>query len=134
MIHYGQPASPEQFVIGALMPLGIFTQPEHGSDDPLPAYVVTSLHPKSDRHMLRALVSVATLGTTRSDASDHAWTADDRLMSLTPGDVVTLPNGTTAQGYIEPHMAPAWDRYSDPFVKRYVAKYVALLRYEPTSL
>jgi len=133
MIDYGQPASPEAFIIAALLPLGYFTEPEHGADDPLPAFVVSSLHPKSDRHMLRALVSVATIGETRSQASDVAWEGDRRLMSLTAGDTLVLPNGRTAQGRIEPHTGPTWDRYADPYVKRYVARYTALLRYEPTN-
>lgn len=133
MIDYGKSISPEAFIIGALIPLGYFTEPEHGADDPLPAFVVGSLHPKTDRVMQRALVSVATLGETRSQASDVAWEGDRRLMSLTAGDAIVLPSGLIVEGRIEPHMGPTFDRFSDPFVKRYVARYVALLRNQPGS-
>ena len=131
MIDYGQPANPEAFIIGALAPLGVSAGPERVEADPLPFYLVTSLHPKSDRHMLRALVSVASFGQTRAAASAAAWAADKLLTSLTPGDVVTLPDGSTAAAWVEPSMAPAWGHYPDPDVKRYVARYVVLLRYQP---
>ncbi|UVO12812.1 hypothetical protein NM962_01185 [Mycobacterium sp. SVM_VP21] len=133
MIDYGKPIPPEAFIIGALMPLGYFVEPEHGADDPLPAFVVTSLHPKTDRVMQRALVSVATLGETRSKASDVALEADHQLMSITAGDAIVLPNGQIAHGRIEPHMGPTFDKYSDPFVKRYVARYVVLARNQPSN-
>ncbi|KLO31584.1 hypothetical protein ABW16_01750 [Mycolicibacter heraklionensis] len=131
MIDYGKSIPPEAFIIGALMPLGYFVGPEHGSDDDLPAFVVTSLHPHSDRVMQRALVSVATLGETRDKALDVALEGDRRLMSLTAGDDVVLPSGLVVQGRVEPHMGPRFDKYSDPFVKRYIARYVAVLRNQP---
>lgn len=132
-VNYGRPASPEGVVIGRLMPLGLPVGVERSEDDPLPSYVVTAFPGTSDRRMLTAIVSVASFGATRAEAEAAAWAADDQLISGTPGDVITLPDGSTATAWIDPYQTPAWDNYDgDPYLKRYVARYRAFLRFSQT--
>ncbi|CQD03777.1 hypothetical protein BN000_00646 [Mycobacterium europaeum] len=137
-LDYGRPAPPEQFIILKLMPLGLPVGPERTQSTPLPCYVVTSVVNHSDRFLLQATVSVHTLaqgdGATemgRAQASDAAWAADDLLLSQTPGDLVTLHDGRTAGGWIDPNMSPVFADYRDPFIKRYLGRYDALLRFQP---
>lgn len=132
-LNYGRPPGPEAFIIAKLIPLALPVGPERDEETPLPCYVVTSVANKSDRHMLDATVSVHTFGTTRAAASDAAWNADELLLSQTPGDLVTMPDGRTAGAWIDPHMPPTFADYRDPFIKRYVARYDALLRFTPTT-
>lgn len=138
-LNYGRPANPEAFIIAKLIPLGLPVGPERNQSTPLPCYVVTSVVNKSDRYVLDATVSVHTYaqgdGETemgRAEASDAAWNADNLLLSQTPGDLVTMPDGRTAGAWICPHMSPVYADYRDPFIKRYVARYDALLRFQPT--
>ncbi|MBZ4574703.1 hypothetical protein [Mycobacterium avium] len=137
-LNYGRPARPEAFVIAKLIPLGLPVSPERDQETPLPCYVVTSVVNRSNRYLLEATVSVHTYarGTTaeegRAAASDAAWDADELLLSQTPGDLVTLADGRTAGAWIDPHSPPTYADYRDPFIKRYVARYDALLRFQPT--
>lgn len=131
-LDYGRPADPEGFVIAKLIPLGLPVGPERDESTGLPCYVVTSVVNKSDRHVLDATVSVHSYGSTRAAASEAAWNADELLLSQTPGDLVTMFDGRPAGAWICPHMPPVWADYRDPFIKRYVARYDALLRFTPT--
>lgn len=138
-VDYGKPARPEAFIIQHLIPLGLPVGPERNQSTPLPCYVVTSVVNKSNRYLLEATVSVHTYaqgdGVTemgRAQASDAAWDADDLLLSQTPGDLVTMPDGRKAGAWIDPHSPPTYADYRDPFIKRYVARYDALLRFQPT--
>ncbi|ORV92800.1 hypothetical protein AWC11_07300 [Mycobacterium interjectum] len=138
-LNYGRPANPEGFVIAQLLPLGLPVGPERDEETPLPCYVVTALPgAKSDRYLLCATVSVHSYaqGTTaamgRAAASDAAWNADTRLLSLTPGDEVIMSDGRPASGWVCPHMPPAWDGFRTPHIKRYIARYDVELRFTPT--
>ncbi|BCP29607.1 hypothetical protein JF780_05795 [Mycobacterium intracellulare] len=138
-VNYGRPANPEAFIIAKLLSLGLPAVPERNQSTGLPCYVVTSVVNKSNRYLLEATVSVHSFaqgdGETemgRAQASDAAWDADDLLLSQTPGDVVTMPDGRTAGAWIDPHTPPTFADYRDPFIKRYVARYDALLRFQPT--
>lgn len=128
-LNYGQPANPEAFVIGLLSPLGLPVGPERDESTPLPCYVVTAVAGKSNRYILCATVSVHSMATTRAAASQAAWDADNVLISVTPADPVTLPDGSTAAAWVEPVMPPVWADYRDPFIKRYSARYTAELRF-----
>lgn len=130
-LDYGRPANPEGFIIAKLIPLGLPVEPERDQETPLPCYVVTSVVNKSDRCLLDATVSVHTYASTRAAASTAAWDADDLLLSQTPGDLVIMADGREAGAWIEPHMSPVFAEYRDPFIKRYVARYDALLRFTP---
>lgn len=139
-LNYGRPANPEAFIIAHLIPLGLPVGPERKQSTPLPCYVVTSVVNHSDRRLLQATVSVHTFaqgdGETemgRAEASNAAWDADDLLLSRTPGDLVTMADGRTAGAWIEPNMSPVFADYKDPFIKRYVGRYDALLRFTPTK-
>lgn len=130
-LDYGTPADPEGFITAKLIGLGLPVGPERDEQTPLPCYVVTSVTNKSDRRILDATVSVHSYGTTRAAASEVAWKADSLLLSQTPGDLVVMPDGRPAGAWICPNMPPAWVNYRDPFIKRYVARYDALLRFTP---
>lgn len=131
-LNYGRPANPEAFIIAHLIPLGLPVGPERDEETALPCYVVTSVANKSDKQVLDATISVHSYASTRAGASEIAWNADDLLLSQTPGDVVTMPDGRTAGAWICPHTPPIWVPYKDPFIKRYVGRYDALLRFQPT--
>jgi hypothetical protein len=132
-LNYGKPAPPEDFIIGALIPLGIPVGPERAEETSLPCYVVTALPGKSDRFMLCPVVSVHTFATTRDEADQWAWKADNLLISLTSSDVITMPNGDTASAWVDPMQTPAFADYHDPFIKRYSARYQPNLRFLPTT-
>lgn len=137
-LDYGRPANPEAFVIGVLKQLNIPVGPERDEETGLPCYVVTSVANKSDRYMLDATVSVHSyagdtdMARGRAAASKIAWDADNLLLSLLPSDTFTMPDGRTAGAWVNPHMPPTWADYRDPFIKRYVARYDVLLRFQPT--
>lgn len=139
-LNYGRPANPEAFIIAKLIPLGLPVGPERTQSTPMPCYVVTSVVNHSDRRLLEATVTVHTYaqgdGVTemgRAQASEAAWDADDLLLSQTPGDLVTMPDGRTAGAWIDPHTPPFFADYRDPFIKRYCGRYDALLRFTPTT-
>lgn len=133
-LNYGRPAQPEAFIIAQLLKLGVPTEPERKADDPLPFYMVTGVANKSNRYILCATVSVHSFGKTRAEASQAAWNADNLLLSLTPGDSVTLPDGSVADGaWVCPAMSPIYADYEDPRVKRYVGRYTAELRFVATQ-
>jgi hypothetical protein len=139
-LNYGRPPQPEPFIIAALASLNrpafaereqITGFPPTSADDPtdLPCYLITSVANVSDRHILTATVSVHSMALSRAHAKDIAWDADNHLLSLTPGDEFTLPNGITAGAWVCPHSSPTYQDYRDPFIKRYVGRYTALLRF-----
>jgi hypothetical protein len=128
-LNYGRPASPEGFIIGKLIPLNLPVEPERDQLTSLPGYVVTAVAPKHDRYLLQATVSVHTFANTRAAAEQAAWNADNLLISLTPGDVITMPDGRPASAWVDPVLAPTFQNYQDPLIKRYVARYDALLRF-----
>lgn len=131
-LKYGKPANPEAFIIAQLKALGQPVDVERDEQTPQACYVVTSVANHSDRYLLDATVTVHSYGATRAAASDAAWAADELLLSLTPGDVVTLPNGIVAGAWVCPHMPPTWDQYrAEPTTKRYVARYDPQLRFVP---
>lgn len=130
-INYGSPANPEAFIIATLLPLGWPVGPERDESTGLPSYVVTAAAGRGDRFMLEATVSVHSYAATRAEASALAWDADSLLLSRMPGDLVTLPDGSVVGAWVDPHTPPAWVDYHDPFIKRYVARYDALLRFTP---
>lgn len=138
-LNYGRPANPEAFVIGALMSLGLPVAVERDEEMALPCYQVTAVASKSDKRMLCATVSVHSFGKGntpaegRAIASAAAWDADNTLLSLTPGDMVTLPDGTTAGAWVMVISAPMFADYRDPYIKRYVGRYDVELRFNPTS-
>jgi hypothetical protein len=137
-INYGRPANPEEFIIAALKPLGIAVGPERDESTPLPCYVVTAVASKSNRFMLCATVSVHSFAKdtdeamARAAASNAAWDADSLLISLTPGDVFTMSDGRPASAWVCPIQPPMYADYRDPFIRRYVARYDAELRFTPT--
>lgn len=132
-LYYGRPANPEAFIIGLLAPLGLPVAPERNEDVPLPSYLVTAVAGRSDRHLLCATVSVHSFAGSRADASAAAWNADNALLSTTPGDIVTMPDGTTASAWVDVVQPPVFAEYEDPYVRRYVARYQAMLRFTPAS-
>lgn len=138
-LNYGRPPNPEGFIIGALTSLGLPVGPERGEDTPLPCYVVTAVAGKSNRFILTATVSVHSFGRGntpeegRAIASEAAWNADNALISLTPGDLITLPDNSTAGAWVDCVMPPVFADYRDPYIKRYVGRYNAELRFTPTT-
>lgn len=134
---YGRPANPEAFIIAALAPLGLPALPERDlegdSEGALPFYLVTAVAARSNRFLLCATVSVHTFAATRADASAAAWNADNTLISLTAADVLTLPDGSQASAWVDPVSPPTFADYRDPFIKRYVARYDAQLRFTATT-
>lgn len=131
-LNYGRPANPEAFVIKLLEPLGLPVGPERDEETTLPCYVVTAVAGKSDKFMLDATVSVHSYANSRAAATDAAWDADNLLLSITPGDLITMPDGRQASAWICVHHPPTWADYRDPFIKRYVARYDVLLRFTAT--
>lgn len=138
-LNYGRPANPEEFVISMLKPLGITVGPERDETTPLPCYVVTAVASKSDRFMLCATVSVHSFATdtdtamARAAASNAAWNADNLLISLTPTDAITMADGRPASAWVDPIQPPMYADYRDPYIRRYVARYHATLRFTATS-
>jgi hypothetical protein len=129
-LNYGRPADPEAFIIAQLKKLGLPVGPERDPEVPLPCYVVTGVQNKSNRFVLCATVSVRTFALTRAEAMAAAWSADNLLLSLTPGDSVTLPDGSFANGaWVCPFMSPIYHDYQDPRVKVYIGRYTAELRF-----
>lgn len=141
-LNYGRPAPPEDFIIGALIPLGRPVTAERndetglplvgGEPAGLPCYLVTALTAVGgDNFMLQPTVSVHSFAYTRDDADKAIWDADARLTSLTPGDIITMPNGNTASAWVERTQIPAYAQYRDPHIKRYCGRYRPLLRFTP---
>lgn len=138
-LNYGRPAHPEDFIIGALTRLDRPVTAERDDETGfpptgLPCYVVTSLPSAGgDNFMLQPVVSVHALGATRDEADKAIWDADSLLVSLTPGDIITLPNGKTASAWVERVQIPSFAEYRDPFIKRYCGRYRPLLRFTPIT-
>lgn len=132
-LDYGEPAPAEDFIIGALIPVGLPVSPERDEDTPLPCYVVTVLPGHDNLYVDHPVVSVHTLATTRAEADHWARKAHKRLTSLTPGDNITGADGTVFPGaWVCPMGRPAFADYRDPHIKRYNARYVPGLRYIAT--
>lgn len=134
-LDYGEPTAGEDFVIGVLLRLGIAVGPESDEETALPRFVVTQLPGTDNRYMSQPIISVHTLASTRAEADQWARKAHKELISLTPGDQVTLADGTTVPGaWVCPKSGlPAYANYRDPFIKRYNARYQPELRYLPTK-
>lgn len=133
-LNYGRPTPPEDFIIGALMRLGRPVVPEKDELAELPCYQVTSLPGTSNRYMLCPIVSVHSFGRTRDEADKAAWDADELLLSLTPGDSITLATGVVVPGaWVDPKQTPTFVEYRDPDIKRYVGRYTPNLRFLPTK-
>lgn len=135
-LNWGTPANPESWLIGWLMPLGLPIGAEREELTGLPGYVVTSVAPTDDKLTLEAIVSLHTFaqngagGGGRAQASQAAWNAHNRILSCTPGDVVTLPGGGTVDGaWTSTKLAPTFANYQDPLIARYVARYCIELRF-----
>lgn len=128
-LNYGRPANPEAFVIAILESLGLPVGPERDPETGLPCYVVTVVAGHSDKYLLCATVSVHSFATTRAAASAAAWNADNALLSTTPWDKITLPDNSVASANVNVHTPPIWADYRDPFIKRYVGRYDAQLRF-----
>lgn len=134
MLNYGEAAPAEDFIIGALIPLGLPVGPERDESTGLPCYVVTVLPGHDNRYVDNAVVSVHTLGTTRAEADQWARKAHKLLISLTPGDNITGADGTVFPGaWVCPMGQPSFADYRDPHIKRYNARYKPELRYTATQ-
>jgi hypothetical protein len=133
-LDYGEPTPSEDFVIGALIPLGIAVGPESDEETALPRFVVTALPGHSNKHFDYPIVSVHTLASTRDEADQWARKGHKVLESMTPGDKVTLADGTVVPGAkCCPQGRPAYANYRDPSIKRYSCRYKPELRYLPTK-
>ncbi|BBZ09862.1 MULTISPECIES: hypothetical protein [Mycobacterium] len=135
-LNYGTAPPPTQFGIGVLLPLGLPVAPMRDEETPLPSYVVNGIAGPDDKYILNAIISLHTFakGNTPAEgvaiADEWAWKAHYRIIGLTPGDHVTLPNGTTAQpGWPKTDQMPVFQPYRDPFIMRYYARYVIPLRF-----
>lgn len=133
-IDYGEPTPGEDFVIGALIPLGIAVGPESDEETALPRFVVTQLPGHDNRYIDCPIVSVHTMARTRAEADQWARKGHRVLIGLTPGDQITLADGRVVPGAWCPPKSgwPAYANYRDPHIKRYNARYQPELRYLPT--
>lgn len=127
-INYGQVANPGAYVMGILLPLNRIVEPERDEDDPTPNYVVNAIPGPPDRFSVNVLVSVHTFAPTHAEAYAAAIDADNLILSTSAGDVITLPDGTTAQGVVCPSLFPHYINYHDPRIKRYFARYGVEMR------
>lgn len=133
-LDYGAPTPAEDFIIGALIPLGIAVGPESDEETALPRFVVTALPGTDNRFIDCPIVSVHTMAATRDEADKWSRKAHKLLISLTPGDQITLADGTPVPGaWVCPKQSPSYANYRDPFIKRYSARYQPELRYLPTK-
>ena len=137
-LDYGTVPPPTQFGIGVLTPLGLPVEPERNEETALPSYVVNGITGTDDKYCLNAVVSVHTFAQGNSPqegfaiADKWAWAAHYKMIGLTMGDVVTLPNGTTAQCIgLGPTTAqmPIYQPYRNPYIIRYYARYSIPLRF-----
>jgi hypothetical protein len=137
-LNYGQPTSPTQFGIGLLTPLGLPVVPFRTEETPLPCYVLNAIAGSDDHYVMNAVISLHTFakGNTPEEgpaiAEGHAFTAHNKIISMAPGDVVTLPDGTTAnaQGWPLTQQIPIFQPYrGDPYIARYYARYLIPLRF-----
>jgi hypothetical protein len=141
-LYYGTVTPPTQFAIGVLTLLGRPVFPERNEKTPLPCYVVNGITGTSDNYFLDAIVSVHTFaaGNTPQEGfaicDQWAWDAHYVITRLTPGDVVTLPDGTTAHCAVSTNglgprcdQMPAFQSYRDPFIVRYYARYCIPFRF-----
>lgn len=136
-LNWGTVTNPESWMVGLLLPLGLPIGAERDELTALPGYVVTSVAPVDDKLTMDAVVSVHSFaqsteagGGGRLQASQAAFNAHYRIISCTPGDVITLASGATAPGaWVTTKMAPAFADYKDPNIARYVARYSVALRF-----
>lgn len=137
-LHYGTVPPPTQFGIGLLTPLGLSVGPTRQELTSLPGYVVNGITGTDDKYMLEAIVSVHTFAEGNSPqegfaiADQWAWAAHYKIIGLTMGDVVTLPNGTTAQCVglgPETKQMPVFQPYRANEIIRYYARYCIPLRF-----
>lgn len=147
-LDYGRAPSPTQFAIGMLTPVGLPVEPvrvptgfgagDTPADVGLPCFLVNALTGNDDKFWLNAVISVHTLakGNTPQEgvaiADQWAWDAHYAIIGLTMGDVVTLPNGATAEvGGLgaETHQVPVLQPYDDPYIVRYYARYFVPFRF-----
>jgi hypothetical protein len=128
-IDYGRAANPGAYVMGILIPLGTPVEPERPEDAPVPFYVVNAIPGTPDRFSRNAIVSVHSFGSTHALAWAAADAADHQILSTSNGDVITLPDGSTATGDVGPNQLPHYINYRDPRVKRYLARYAVSMRF-----
>jgi hypothetical protein len=96
--------------------------------------MVTALPGHDNRYVDCPIVSVHTMAATRDEADRWARKAHKVLISLTPGDQITLADGTVVPGaWCHPKSRPSYADYRDPHIKRYNARYQPELRYLPTK-
>lgn len=141
-LNYGAPVSPTQFGIGLLLPLGLPVVPFRTEETSLPCYVLNAIAGRDDKYVMDAVISVHTFakGNTPEEgpalAEGPAFAAHNKIISMAPGDVITLPNGMTAasQGWPETQQIPVFQPYhGDPYIARYYARYLIPLRFTFTT-
>jgi hypothetical protein len=137
-LDYGTIAPPTQFAIGLWTPLGLPVGPDRDEDTGLPCYVANGIAGTDDKYLLHAVISLHTFakGNTPDEgfaiADKWAWAAHYKIAGLTMGDIVTLPNGDTAEVAglgADTAQMPVFQPYRDPFIIRYYARYCIPLRF-----
>lgn len=135
-VDYGRAGNPGAYVMGILLPLDRPVEPElpqydeaQPIGDQLPAYVVNILPGKPDRFSLNVIVSVHSFDVSHAKAWDAADAADHLILNTTAADIITLPDGSTLKGDINPSMSPHYIDYRDPRIKRYLARYEVACRF-----
>jgi hypothetical protein len=136
-LNYGTVPRPTQFAIGLLTPL-LTTVPFRTEETPLPCYLVNAISGPDDHYVMNAVISVHTFakGNTPEEgpalAEDAAFNAHNLIISMTPSDAVTLPDGTIVknQGWPITQQIPVFQPYrGDPYIARYYARYLIPLRF-----
>jgi len=137
-IDWGTVPPPTQFAIGVLMPLNRPVASTREELTGMPGYVANGITGTSDRYILDAIISVHAFAQANTPqeavapADAAAWDAYYAFTRLTMGDVVTLPNGNTAEvcglGPTVEQM-PVFQPYRDPYIARYYARYCVPLRF-----
>lgn len=150
-LNYGTVPSPTQFAIGLITGFGfgfpvlplrdpnaMLTDPATGAETSFPAFVVNTITGGDDKYVMNPILSLHTFarGNTPAEsvaiADDLAFQVHLKIISMAPGDPVTLPNGTTVtqQGWPETNQIPIFQPWhGDPYVARYYAKYLLPLRF-----
>jgi hypothetical protein len=128
-VNYGHAPDPGYYVMGILIGLGRPVVPKRDEETPLPCYVVNALPGKPDRFSRNAIVSVHSFGATYAEAKAAADDADYAIRCTTPGDVITLPDGSHATGDVGESAPPMWIDYRDPNIDRVHASYPIATRF-----
>lgn len=127
---YGSPPDVEDLVVQWLSALGTAST-ERPAGDSLPFFMVTRVDGDDDKIWDYPVVDVDVFAADRNAANLAARTAHRRMLSLLPGDEITLYDGSKATvDHICTDHGPKFVEWAVDTMQRYVMRYYLTLRFD----